>query len=442
MARKTDFNESIKFLYGLQKHGIKLGLSNTMELVDMLGHPQKSFRAVHVAGTNGKGSTASMISSMLAEHGEKTGLFTSPHLVSFTERISINGRRITEDEVIELTDQIRSTIARHSMHPTFFEFVTVMAFLHFRRNNVGWAVIETGMGGRLDATNILVPEVSVITNISMDHSEFLGETISDVAHEKAGIIKPHVPVVTSVSGGDALNVIAKTAAERGSAIHVYDRQFRGDLVSATHDGIVFDYEGNRKYTGLHVPLIGDYQMYNACTAVRVMEVLGGIGFPLSDDMIRKGLADLKMEGRMERVSLDPPVYIDGAHNPDAVDVSVRHLKTLFSDKKLIIINGIMSDKDIRGIVTPLLASADKLILTRASYERAASSTQLRKIASAIKPEKDADILTAETVKDAIELAKKLCGKDNIILITGSFYTAGEAKEHFGHPAVLSDLRER
>jgi dihydrofolate synthase/folylpolyglutamate synthase len=442
MTGIAEYNEMINFLYGLQKHGIKLGLSNTSELMNLLEHPQKSFRSIHIAGTNGKGSTASIISSIFAEHGVKTGLFTSPHLVSFTERISINGRRITEDEVVDITKKLKSIISGHSIQPTFFEFITAMAFLYFRRNDVEWAVVETGMGGRLDATNILVPEVSVITSISMDHSEFLGKSISDIAREKAGIIKPHVPLVTSISGDEALNIIKATSAGQNSALHVYGDQFSADLISISLDGITFDYNGDEQYMALRVPLIGDYQMYNASTAIRVMELLGMTGFPLSEEMIRKGLANLKMEGRMECVSHDPLIFIDGAHNPDAINCSVGNLRKLLPDKKLIIVAGIMSDKEIRGMIAPLRASAEKLILTRAAYERAASSMQLKEAASSLKATGHADIITAEPVKNAIKLAKSLCSKDTFILITGSFYTAGEAKEYFGHPAVLPRLREK
>ncbi|HBR21084.1 MAG TPA: bifunctional folylpolyglutamate synthase/dihydrofolate synthase, partial [Nitrospiraceae bacterium] len=188
---------AINYLYGLQKHGIKLGLDNTAKLLFLSGNPQNYFSSVHIAGTNGKGSTSAIIASILQTAGVRTGLFTSPHLVSFTERIRVNNEEIREDEVIELTEEIRSTIEGSELNPTFFEFVTVMGFLYFKRKNIDWAAVETGMGGRLDATNVLTPEVSVITNISYDHKDFLGNTISEIAEEKAGIIKKGVPVITS-----------------------------------------------------------------------------------------------------------------------------------------------------------------------------------------------------------------------------------------------------
>ena len=191
------YDHTVNYLYSLQKHGIKLGLSNTEELMKILGQPQKSFRCIHIAGTNGKGSTSSMIASILKEAGYTTGLFTSPHLISFTERIRINGQQISEKDVIELASGVRNSIADTDLNPTFFEFVTAMAFHYFACNNVDWAVIETGMGGRLDATNVVRPDVTVITNISLDHCEFLGNTISDITFEKAGIMKQGVPLITA-----------------------------------------------------------------------------------------------------------------------------------------------------------------------------------------------------------------------------------------------------
>lgn len=254
---------AINYLYGLQKYGIKLGLEKTGIILSQLGNPHKDFLSIHVAGTNGKGSVSAMIASVLMAHGFKVGLFTSPHLVSFTERIRINNKHISESDVVSLTEEIKSKISNIKSQipePTFFEFVTAMAFLYFSANSVDWAVIETGMGGRLDATNIITPEVSVITKISYDHKEFLGETLTDIAYEKAGIIKSKIPVVSAHQEKEAGEVIAATAKEKSSSLFTYGKDFNGRLRSSGIEGITFDYfDDSCTITDLYTPLAGDHQ---------------------------------------------------------------------------------------------------------------------------------------------------------------------------------------
>ena len=219
---------AIDYLYGLQKHGIKLGLDNTVKLLSLFNNPQEKFYSIHIAGTNGKGSTSAMIASIFQTAGFKTGLFTSPHLVSFTERIRVNNEEITESDVVSLAEEIRFKIqdSRFKLNPTFFEFVTVMGLLYFKRKNIDWAVVETGMGGRLDATNVLLPEASVITSINYDHSEFLGNTISAIAEEKAGIIKDGVPVITSAQEPSVMDAIKKKTEEKNAGLFIYGRDFQ------------------------------------------------------------------------------------------------------------------------------------------------------------------------------------------------------------------------
>lgn len=440
----NNYNDTVNYLYSLQKHGIKLGLANTLEMMKILEEPHKAFRSVHIAGTNGKGSTATALSSILKESGFKVGLFTSPHLISFTERIRIDNVQISEQNVIDLAAKIRKLLDGTSLKPTFFEFVTAMAFHYFASEKVDFGIIETGMGGRFDSTNVIMPEISVITNIGLDHCEFLGSTIPEITFEKAGIIKPKVPVITASKDPDVIKQLSGIAAERSSVIHVYERDFRGTLLSMDDRHLEFDYTGLENFRGLTVPLSGRYQLANACTAIRACELLRQTGVTIPDRAISEGLAKVKLEGRFEYVSNDPPVIIDGAHNPDAVKSLSESLGDLLPGKKIILILGVMNDKDIGGIMIPIVNSAGSVILTKAAYERSASPQRLAETiktlyTSGIKGA--ADISSTETVSEAIDLAKSLCGKDSVILITGSFYTTGEAKELLGHSGVLTKLRE-
>jgi dihydrofolate synthase/folylpolyglutamate synthase len=440
-----NYDDTVHYLYSLQKHGIKLGLSNTQSLMHILGQPQKSFHSVHIAGTNGKGSTATAVASILSKNGFRVGLFTSPHLISFTERISINGSRITESAVIDTAATVLAAIKDTDLNPTFFEFVTAMAFYYFRQNSVDWAIVETGMGGRLDATNVIEPEVSVITNISMDHREFLGNTISDIAFEKAGIIKPRTPVITASGKPDVITRLTEIADSRETKIDLYSREFSGTLISMDDRHIMFDYSGNAAYNNLSMPVSGGYQLYNACMAIRAAELLRMKGFSLSDDSIKSGLNGVNLEGRLERVSDTPPVIIDSAHNPDAAASLADSIKELFPGKKIILIAGIMDDKDITEILKPIVRVAHVLILTRAKYERAASSEKLRGLVSSIltseSVERPETISSTDSVSEALKIASAQCTEDSIILAAGSFYTTGEVKEVLGHKGILSGLRE-
>jgi dihydrofolate synthase/folylpolyglutamate synthase len=447
------YDDAINYLYALQKHGIKLGLENTVRLLSLLGNPQDSFASVHLAGTNGKGSTSSMIAAVLRASGLKVGVFTSPHLVSFTERIRVDGIEITEKEVVELTQEIRETIqhtshnTQHPFLPTFFEFVTAMAFLYFRRKGAQWAVVETGMGGRLDATNILVPRVSVITRIGHDHREFLGETLADIAFEKAGIIKEGIPVVSSAQAPEALKVLTATAARKGAALFLHGREFSLHGVEGDMGGVSFTYEGLRRFENLHVPLCGLHQAENGAVAVKTAELLMET-CPVQERAIREGLAGVAWPGRLELIRREGKKHdllIDGAHNPDAAQALADALERYFVPAygKVVLVLGIMADKDIEGIMRPLLKVAREIILTAPDYTRAASPDQLAAVARA----SGSEPVTAPSLKEAMNLAirKAEAGSPpaarSLVVITGSFYTIGEAKTLLGHEGVLTRLRE-
>ena len=430
---------TIEYLYGLQKYGMKFGLDNIRRLLSLLGEPQQSFSSVHVAGTNGKGSTSAMIESLLRTKGARTGLFTSPHLVSFTERIRINGREISEADVILLAEEVREAASGiDDFCPTFFEIVTAMAFLHFRRMKVDWAVVEVGMGGRLDATNTILPHVSVITTVGVDHSEFLGTALGDIAREKAGIIKQGVPLVTAEQHPEVMGVIQQRCREAGAALYRHDTEFFTQKAEGNADGVCFDYQGDKTYRDLCLSLAGEHQIVNAALAIKVFEIVAG-EYPEMNTDIRKGLLAVTWPGRLEQIKEDPPILIDGAHNPQAAAALSAHLQKLLKAKykRIILIVGIMTDKDIEGILKHLLPVASEVVFAPPAYGRAASAEKLLLAADAL----GYISRSAATVAASLDIAQSLYKPGDLIVVTGSFYTIGEAKEAVGHKGVLARLRE-
>lgn len=433
------YADTIAYLFGLQQQGMKFGLDNTRRLMTLLGEPQNSFFSVHVAGTNGKGSTSAMIESLLRTNGVKTGLFTSPHLVNFTERIRINGIEISETDVIALADEVRKIVSRiDDFSPTFFEVVTAIAFLYFMRSKVEWAVIEVGMGGRLDATNIIRPEVAVITGIGIDHREFLGNTIREIAGEKAGIIKQGVPLVTAELDPDALEVIQQRCSERGAPLFRFRKEFSAERASPGADALSLHYQGKHTFRDISLSLAGDHQILNAALAIQATEIISET-YPSIQCDIRKGLAATSWPGRLEMIKENPPVLIDGAHNPSAAEALAAHLQTITGRQyqRIILIAGIMADKDVAGILDPLLPLASEILFAAPASGRAASAERLSEIAASLGYASK----TADSVADALRMAEGFCLPGDLIVITGSFYTIGEAKAEVGHKGALAGLRE-
>ncbi|MCE5312594.1 MAG: bifunctional folylpolyglutamate synthase/dihydrofolate synthase, partial [Nitrospiraceae bacterium] len=438
------YSGTIGFLYSLQKHGIKLGLERIKKILNTLGNPEQKFRSIHIAGTNGKGSAAAACECMLRQHGCNTGLFTSPHLVSFTERIRINGNEITEADVIRLAGHLRNEIkevCEQYGEPTFFEFVTAMAFYYFADKNINWAVVETGMGGRLDATNVLLPNVSVIMPISFDHKEFLGNTIEEIAVEKAGIIKQGVPVVSASQKHEAADVLMTTAKEMGSKIYFYGNDFTATNISASASGSTFDYtDSASSTTNIQLPLAGEYQPANASVAIKAVSLALDRHKEFDAEKTRVGLSRLRWQGRLEMISGNPPFLIDAAHNPDAAEALAAFLKKWHASRKIILVIGIMADKDINKILKPLLEVAAKTIFTKPSNERAASSRQLG-LAAADMGYKDT--AATDNIAEAIDLAHRISAELSVtdepaplIVATGSFYTTGEIKAALGAKRTL------
>ena len=348
-------SDRIARLYARQAHGIKPGLAATRALLAALGNPEGGLAAVHVAGTNGKGSTCAMVAKGLESLGLPVGLTTSPHLVRFHERFQINGRPIGDEELgrhLAAVEEAAERVERESgLVPTFFECSLAIAFLHFREHGVKLAVVETGMGGRLDATNILVPMVSVITRIAMDHTQYLGDTLEKIAAEKAGIVKPGRPVVAAAMPDEALAVVAEAARRAGSPFvdvreAVSVRRVSGDLAGQK----VAVSSAERDYGTLHTPLAAAYQLENIATAVATLETLRSpVGLPLPEDAVKKALAEVRWPGRMQLVRDNPPVVLDGAHNPDGAAALAASLKAAKVRRGTVsLVCGFCADKDVDG----------------------------------------------------------------------------------------------
>jgi dihydrofolate synthase / folylpolyglutamate synthase len=431
MADKTYYHQCLEAMYGLRRFGIKLGLETIQSLLAGLGNPQKDFKCIHVAGTNGKGSIASALSTILRLSGRKVGLYTSPHLVRFNERICINNQPVSNDEVLEAYEAAKS-IPAGEREPTFFEFTTAMGFYLFRRKGVGWAMIETGMGGRLDATNTLSPELSIITNISLEHQEYLGNTIADIAYEKGGIIKPGVPVVTGVRQNEATDVLRRMAGEKSAPFFRFGEQFQ---VETAPDG-TFTYHGiDHTWPNLRTGLAGDYQIDNAALVLAACEVLNRADMGISFESMRNGLLQNRWPGRLEIVSTDPLVILDGAHNLAAAENLAGFLKKEMSNRSVTLVVGILDDKPYREMLGYLLPACRKLILTRPKIGRSLPAETLLAAVEDLRNSAEAIEITQEriqmvpSVPEAVRTAISSAAPDEVICIAGSLYVVGEAKEY-------------
>lgn len=416
------YSASVDFLYRLQRHGVKLGLDRMRAILAGLEEPQRRYRTIHVAGTNGKGSTAAMTAAILQAAGYRVGLYVSPHLVDFRERISVNGVLISEEAVVDLTERLRC-LASTELAPTFFEFTTAMAFQHFADAGVDVAVLEVGMGGRFDATNVIEPVVSAITTIALDHQEYLGLTIAAIAGEKAGVIKSGVPVVTGLLDRTAEAVIASTASERHAPLFRLGHEYRvtGDITTD------FAYEGPEwRFDRLSCPLRGAHQMDNAACAVAMLEAAGRSGLSVSGEAVQAGLRAVQWEGRLEVVDQEPTLLLDGAHNPAAATVLADYLTAYRRNHpgvRVVLVWGMMRDKDHRGFLTPLLPSIDELVLTQADIARAATVRELQASLEAI----PVPIHVAPFPSDALARARRLASSTDLICVSGSLMLVGDVK---------------
>lgn len=409
------YKEALAWLYGLQRFGIKLGLENTRRLfLELFGtggwKAAAPWKVIHVAGTNGKGSVCAMIDSICRAQGYRTGLFTSPHLVTFRERIRVNGEMISEDAVTSTLTTLRNLIADWDQHPTFFEVTTALALKYFRQVKVNVVVLETGIGGRLDATNAIQSDVSVITPIGFDHEEWLGHTISEIAGEKAGIIKPRVPVVSAPQQSEAEEVIRARTAECESPLQIV----------------------TEPYNRSPIALRGDHQKHNAAVAIAAIHAAN---ITVDDKAIARGLARINWPARFQM--WDERTVIDGAHNPAAARVLVETWREIFGSDRATLILAVLSDKNLRAISEALAPIADSALLPKIRSERAAASKELADVLSAITPSLPYSITLS--FAEAIALAR---AKPNLILITGSLHFAGEVLAHLrGEAAAFEECAQ-
>jgi dihydrofolate synthase/folylpolyglutamate synthase len=414
-----NYKQALAWLYGLQRFGIKLGLENILRLIAeccssvwverpaLAATSAFSLKVIHVAGTNGKGSVCAMIDSICRAQGFHTGLFISPHLVTFRERIRVNGEMISEDAVADGLTRIRDLIAEWDPHPTFFEVTTALALKHFDEAKIAIAILETGLGGRLDATNAVQSDVSVITPIDLDHEKWLGYTLVEIAREKAGIIKPGVPVVSAAQTSQAEEVILARAAECGSPVQFV----------------------NETYHKSPVALRGEYQKQNAAVAIAAVQAAN---IQVDEKTIVRGLAAIEWPARFHK--WDERTIIDGAHNPGAARILAQTWREIFRNRQATLLLAILSDKDLSGICQALAPIAASVLLPKIRSERAATPTELAKIFSTITPSLPCSITS--TVGDALMLAR---AQPNPILITGSLHFAGEVlAELHGKPAAFEE----
>lgn len=417
-----------EWLSSFTKYGWIFGLDRILYLLDRLGNPHREFQVVHVTGTNGKGSVCRYISSILQKAGFTVGVYLSPHIERFSERIVVNGEEISEKDLEDLVGQVRpiaEEMMRNDKPPTFFEIVTALAFLYFRNRKVEYAVVEVGLGGRFDATNVLTPLVSVITNISLEHTNILGSDIASIAFEKAGIIKDHVPVVTAATAA-ARDTIKAVALEKDAPIIIIGKPLWKRLYCKKSTQEFFIHGAFKDYK-VKTTLLGLHQGENIAVAIAAVERLQMSGVYISDDDIVQGIVATTHPGRMELISEAPRILLDGAHNPDGMRVLAKTLKHDFTYDRLLLILGVLKDKDITMMISTILPLADCVIVTQSTNPRSFDPALLREKIQGFDLTKETFV--EATIPRAVDRAKHLAKRKDLICISGSLFTVGEARQY-------------
>lgn len=410
------YQETLDYLYRLEIERMDLKLERVAEALRLCGAPQQRFPALHIAGTNGKGSTAALLHAMLSAAGYRVGLFTSPHLIDFCERIRLGEAYIREEEVVDGIAAIRARVEPAGIRLTPFEMMTVLAFRAFACARVDIAVVEVGLGGRLDATNVLSPLVAVITGIGLDHQAYLGPTRADIAREKGGIIKPGVPVVIGKMDAESRLVLCDMARRRASPAYVYGRDF---TISDEADGRV-TYRGlSWQLAGLSLGLRGRFQHANAAAALATLE-LARPAFPLAEEAVRKGLQDVWWPGRLDVVAEQPLVILDGAHNPQAIETLADELPAVLRGRRAHVLFGVMRDKDWRAMVPTLARVAAGVVVTRVSQPRAEDPFALQQAFAPLCP-----VRVIPDAREACRLLVAEAGPDGAVVVCGSLFLVGE-----------------
>lgn len=411
------YRDTLAHLSSLNKMGIRFGLDPIRSLLERLHYPQNGYPTILIAGTNGKGSVAAMTAAILSAGGYKVGLYTSPDLTDFRERIRINDRMISREEAADCVEQLKEKVTEDV---SYFEFLTAMAFLHFHRQHVDIAILEIGMGGRLDATNVVIPLLSVITNISLEHREYLGNTLEKITREKGGIIKEGGTCLTAAVQKPVIETLKTLCLEKGATLHRLGKEFRTRI----HQDGTFSYRGiEHRYKRLVCPLTGRHQYANAALALGSVELIGHAGFRIDERAVVEGLRKTRWEGRLELLQSAPMLLVDGAHNPAGVATLCRALKNDFSYRRLWLIFGVLGDKDYRAMVKRLFPLADGVILTRPDSDRALPLDVLLSVAR----EFNKKIQVIEKPGDALKQALSQAGEGDLVCVVGSLYLVGEIK---------------
>ncbi|MFC1528646.1 bifunctional folylpolyglutamate synthase/dihydrofolate synthase [Candidatus Latescibacterota bacterium] len=425
----TEFEAAVQFLYSFLDYELNpigkyddrnYNLDRLCSFLTILGNPQESGWHVHIAGTNGKGSVAAMIADALTRAGLKTGLYTSPHLITFRERIRINGCMVTPDEIVAGVDRIKNTSMRFD-GLTFFDVWTALAFDHFARSAVDTSVIEVGMGGRLDSTNVINPAVSIITSIGIDHSDKLGKTSSEIAHEKAGIIKLGVPVVSAPQEPAVQSILEKEAKKAGTRLIVVGRDVRWEKEK---NGMSY-YGSKWTFDDVSVPLEGSMQFMNAAVAMAALEVLASEGYPVDPVNARKGIETVRWPGRLETVSTNPDIILDGACNPAAMRMVYEFLSTRSPRDKTVAVVAMCRDKEVSEVLDILGNAASRFVVTQVENPRALSAREL-----AERSPDTVQIIVEPDPLQAVEKAISRAGRDGLVIVSGSLYLVGEVMKKY------------
>lgn len=425
-----NYDEALKYISDTYKFGSKLGLDNIKKLTELLGNPQDKYKIIHIAGTNGKGSTSNMIHDVLMASNYKVGLFISPYLQEFTERIQINKEHIDKESLARITDLVKEKIdimlKEGYNHPTEFEVVTAIGFKYFEEQNIDFLVLEVGLGGRFDATNAISKSlISVITSISYDHTEYLGDTLEKIAFEKAGIIKENSDVVVYPQEKNIVDVIAEQTKLKNSRLHLTSKD-NISLISTDIDGQILSYldKSVLNLYNFKINLLGEHQIYNCLTVLKVLDLLKQKGFNITEDSVKQGLSTCKFAGRFEIINKNPIILLDGGHNINGVEYFSKAIKKYFGDKKIILFYGMLKDKHPEMLIDYLTGISKKIYTLTPNNPRAIDSADLAKLINDKNSTVNAEALN--NYEEILPIIKSI-GKDEVIAFVGSLYLIGEIR---------------
>lgn len=424
-----NYNEALDYIHSTYRFGSKLGLENIRKLLELMGNPQEGLKFIHVAGTNGKGSTSTFISETLIQEGYNVGLFTSPYLEEFTERIRINRNNIPKDDLAGVTETVKAKVdimlGMGMQHPTEFEIVTAIAMLYYKLKEVDYVVLEVGLGGRLDSTNVIENTlVSVITPIALDHTEYLGDSLEKIAYEKAGIIKNESLVVAHPQENEAMDMIKKVAADRNSKLFIVPTQSI-EIKKYDEYGIIFDVKvQGENYYDMEIGLLGKHQVNNATVALMAIKILSEYhGISISETSIRNGFKKTKWPGRLEVLRRKPTLLIDGAHNIHGAEALRMAVEETFKYDRLIAVIGVLGDKDVDGILNQIIPLCDEVIITKPNNPRAVSLEVLKEKIGAL----NKDVQMFEDISKAVDKSLEISNENDLVLYCGSLYMIGDIR---------------